>query len=82
MAMPILPPPSASLEQTRLKGHLGHLTPKEEEAFVAFKKLSAEKGFYRPDDGVQPASHDDGTLMYVLHSNELSSCIARWTDWS
>ena len=80
MATPVLPPPSASLEQTRLKGHLGHLTPQEEEAFVAFKKLSADQGFYRPDDGIQPASHDDGTLMYVLLGNEFSSCIDWWTD--
>lgn len=80
MATPVLPPPSASLEQTRLKGHLGHLTPQEEAAFVAFKKLSADKGFYRPDDGVQPASHDDGTLMYVRFGDEFSSCIARWTN--
>ena len=66
MATPILPPPSASLEGTRLKGHLGHLTPKEEAAFATFKNLCAEQGFYKPDDGVEPASHDDGTLMYVF----------------
>ena len=75
MATPGLPPPSASLVRTRLKGHLGHLTPQEEAAFAAFKKLSAEQGYYRPDDGVVPASHDDGTLMYVLLGHECWSCI-------
>lgn len=76
------PPPSASLEHTRLKGHIGHLTPEEEAAFAAFKQLCADQGFYKPDDGVEQASHDDGTLMYVLLDNTISSCIVSRTDWS
>lgn len=63
MATPGLPPPGASSEHARLKGHLGHLTPQEETAFAAFKKLSADRGFYKPDSGIEPASHDDGTLV-------------------
>jgi hypothetical protein len=71
MATPGLPPPSASLERTRLQGHLGHLTPQEEAAFTTFKKLCADQGFYQPDDGVQQASHDDGTLVYVQVRNRI-----------
>lgn len=63
MATPGLPPASASLEQSRLQGHLGHLSPAEEAAFVAFKKICADEGFYKPDDGEGNPSHDDGTLV-------------------
>lgn len=73
MATPRLPPPSASLERTRLQGHLGHLTPKEETALTTFKKLCADRGFYKPDDGVGQASHDDGTLVYVPFRNQFYS---------
>lgn len=41
-------------------GHLGHLSPDEEDAFQKFKLLLQEKGLYKP--GPQ-ASHDDQTLM-------------------
>lgn len=57
------PPASASSEQSRLKGHLGHLTRQEELALIEFKKLSADQGFYQPETNTQRASHDDGTLM-------------------
>ncbi|KAL8998608.1 MAG: hypothetical protein Q9169_002359 [Polycauliona sp. 2 TL-2023] len=56
------PPASAASEQSRLKGHLGHLTPQEEAALSDFKKLAADKGIYRPETDTQRASHDDGTL--------------------
>ncbi|KAL8696629.1 MAG: hypothetical protein Q9224_002696 [Gallowayella concinna] len=57
------PPASASSEQSRLKGHLGHLTRQEEAALGDFKKLCADQGLYRPESNTQRASHDDGTLM-------------------
>ena len=59
------PPPSASLEQARLKGHLGHLMTAEEDALDEFKTLCAKQGFYKPAGSNTPASHDDGTLVYV-----------------
>ena len=59
------PPPSASLEQARLKGHLGHLTIAEEDALDDFKTLCAKHGFYKPAGPSTPATHDDGTLVYV-----------------
>ena len=65
------PPASASLEASRLQGHLGHLTKHEESAFAAFKKLCADQGYYTPDDGQGNASHDDGTLVYVPFSCQL-----------
>lgn len=69
------PPPSASLEQSRLQGHLGHLTAHEESAFKAFKSLCAEQGFFKLADGQSPASHDDGTLVFVI-SNQILLCRA------
>ena len=60
------PPPSASLEQARLKGHLGHLTTAEEDALDDFKILCAKHGYYRPGGLNGPATHDDGTLVYVV----------------
>ena len=58
-----VPPPSASTEQSRLQGHLGHLTLAEEKALVEFKKLSATQGYYQPETNTTRASHDDGTLV-------------------
>ena len=63
MAQPGPPPASASSEQSRLQGHIGHLTGQEESALKAFKILCAEKGFYKPVDAGSAASHDDGTLV-------------------
>lgn len=63
MAQPGLPPASASLEENRLAGHIGHLTAQEEATFLEFKKLCAEQGFYHPPTENSPASHDDGTLV-------------------
>lgn len=60
------PPASASSEQSRLKGHIGHLTRQEEAAVTDFKKLSADQGLYRPETNTQRASHDDGTLVYYI----------------
>jgi len=58
-------PPTAedASAETRLRGHVGHLTTGEETAFEEFKKLCAEEGFYTPATIDQNASHDDGTLM-------------------
>ncbi|KAI4209131.1 MAG: hypothetical protein LQ351_007912 [Letrouitia transgressa] len=62
------PPASASLEETRLKGHIGHLTRSEEKALVEFKKICAEKGFYTPESESALPSHDDGTLVRYLRA--------------
>ena len=56
---------SASAE-TRLRGHLGHLTKEEETALQNFKELSSKAGFYTPETEKHKASHDDGTLMYAF----------------
>jgi hypothetical protein len=40
-------------------GHLGHLTQKQEEAFLQFKKVLEERGLLKP-------SHDDPLILYVL----------------
>lgn len=67
---------SAVVEYGYPNGHLGHLTPEEEEAFKNFKLLCAEKGVYKPADGETPASHDDATLLYV---SALCYCLCKLT---
>ncbi|KAL8995638.1 MAG: hypothetical protein Q9188_006761 [Gyalolechia gomerana] len=76
------PPLSASSEQTRLKGHIGHLTRQEEAALVEFKKSSAEQGLYRPETSTQRASHDDGTLVRYLRARKFvpQDALAQFKD--
>ena len=63
--MNITPDAAAAKAETRLKGHLGHLTKEEQAAFVAFKELAAKGGYYIPATAASKASHDDGTMMYA-----------------
>lgn len=42
------------------RGHLGYLTPQQEEAFQKFKALVEERGVWKRGP---PASHTDQTLM-------------------
>ena len=60
------PPAEAASAETRLKGHVGHLTSEEESALEAFKVLAAKKGYYTPATDEKKASHDDGTLVYAI----------------
>ena len=60
------PPAEAASAETRLKGHVGHLTTQEESALDQFKQLSAKQGFYTPATDTKKASHDDGTLVYAI----------------
>lgn len=60
---PGAPPAESAAIETRLAGHLGHLTGAEQTSFEEFKKLSTEKGFYTPATAGTKASHDDGSLM-------------------
>ena len=57
------PPAEAAHTETRLQGHLGHLTSQQEGAFTAFKELCAKEGYYTPAAPESKASHDDGTMM-------------------
>ncbi|KAI4218527.1 MAG: hypothetical protein L6R36_008906 [Xanthoria steineri] len=76
------PPASASSEQSRLKGHIGHLTRQEEAAVTDFKKLSADQGLYRPETNTQRASHDDGTLVRYLRARKFvpQDALAQFKD--
>lgn len=51
-----------------LSGHLHHLTPEQEGKLEEFKKLCAEKGYYKADvgDGSGKASHEDETVLYAF----------------
>lgn len=66
------PPPEAAKAETRLKGHLGHLTAEEESAFNQFKNLCAKGGFYTPRTADGKASHDDGTLVRYLRARKFN----------
>ncbi|KAH7353337.1 CRAL/TRIO domain-containing protein [Plectosphaerella cucumerina] len=46
-------------------GHIGHLSPSQEERFVEFKKLIEDRGLYTPGP---PASHDDPLLLRYLRA--------------
>ncbi|KAL8936947.1 MAG: hypothetical protein Q9211_003935 [Gyalolechia sp. 1 TL-2023] len=76
------PPPTASSEQSRLQGHLGHLTRQEEAALIEFKKASADQGLYRPETSTQRASHDDGTLVRYLRARRFvpADALAQFKD--
>ncbi|KAL6722044.1 hypothetical protein ACLMJK_001149 [Lecanora helva] len=65
-------PPSAesASTETRLKGHLGHLTKEEDTALEEFKALSIKAGFYTPETEKTKASHDDGTLIRYLRARK------------
>ncbi|RYP27849.1 hypothetical protein DL767_007497 [Monosporascus sp. MG133] len=49
------------------KGHLGHLTEKEEQALREFKDFLEAKGLYKRGP---PASHDDPTLLRYLRARK------------
>ncbi|RYP57473.1 hypothetical protein DL769_009457 [Monosporascus sp. CRB-8-3] len=49
------------------KGHLGHLTEKEEQALLEFKDLLGAKGLYKRGP---PASHDDPILLRYLRARK------------
>ncbi|KAF3395936.1 SEC14 cytosolic factor [Penicillium rolfsii] len=59
-----------------LAGHLNHLTPEQEEKFVEFKGVCAERKYYTPAveaaQGVEavPASHDDATMLRFLRARK------------
>lgn len=64
------PPAEAAKAETRLKGHLGHLTKEEESSFEEFKKLSIKDSLYIPATAETKASHDDGTLIRYLRARK------------
>jgi hypothetical protein len=49
---------------------LGHLGPDQEKALEKFKKLSQDKGYYRPAADGKPASHDDENLLRFLRARK------------
>ena len=60
---PGAPPASAASDAVRLKGHIGHLTDEEHEAFESFKKLATDAGLYKEVGVNGKPTHDDGTLV-------------------
>jgi hypothetical protein len=64
------------------QGHLGHLSPDQENAFTNFKLLCAEHGYYTAAEGDKEASHDDATLLYGLYSGGVHHLILTMADVS
>lgn len=61
---------SAAAGTEWLAGHLHHLTDEQQGKLEEFKKLCAEKGYYKAageDGGNGKASHDDATVLYVFY---------------
>ncbi|KAL5501518.1 hypothetical protein ACEPAH_8778 [Sanghuangporus vaninii] len=50
------------------KGHLGHLTPEQEQALETFKEILGNAGLYTPATETSRASHDDATLARFLRA--------------
>ncbi|PYI06145.1 CRAL/TRIO domain-containing protein [Aspergillus sclerotiicarbonarius CBS 121057] len=53
-----------------LAGHLHHLTDDQEKKLTDFKKLSEEKGYYKPERDGEKASHDDATMLRFLRARK------------
>ncbi|KAH9821971.1 SEC14 cytosolic factor [Teratosphaeria destructans] len=53
-------------------GHVGHLSDSQQGALTNFKKLCQQKGYFVPasDDGKDPPSHDDETLLRYLRARK------------
>ena len=47
----------------QLKGHLGNLTPEQEQALSTFKENLIKADLYKPGTESQKPSHDDPTLL-------------------
>jgi hypothetical protein len=58
-------------------GHLGHLTQKQEEAFVQFKKVLEERGLLKPGP---PPSHDDPLILYVFLAAQHEAALTNVID--
>ncbi|KAF2149920.1 CRAL/TRIO domain-containing protein [Myriangium duriaei CBS 260.36] len=59
----LIPPPLQYPSQ-----HIGFLEANHVRALEDFKDFAREKGYYRPGDGAQPASHDDETLLRYVRA--------------
>ena len=52
-----------------LAGHLGNLTPEQEQALETFRQDLTAAGLYTPAGEDRSASHDDATLLYGISSS-------------
>ena len=52
-----------------LAGHLGNLTPEQEQALETFRQDLTTAALYTPADDDRSASHDDATLLYGISSS-------------
>ncbi|KAI9736392.1 MAG: hypothetical protein M1818_006125 [Claussenomyces sp. TS43310] len=60
---------SAMVEYGYPQGHLGHLTPHEEQTLREFKALVIEKGLYKPAAATDEfGTHDDALLLRFLRA--------------
>ena len=64
--IPSKPAPDSEKAEVWLRGHLGHLSEQEQQAFVHFKAISEQEGIFKPATATSKASHDDATLVFVI----------------
>jgi hypothetical protein len=65
--MSLVDNPSTQAPQV-FPGHIGHLSPAQEDVLSAFKANLAEAKLYTFSSDLRKASHDESTLLYVIPS--------------
>ncbi|KAK7464666.1 hypothetical protein VKT23_005873 [Stygiomarasmius scandens] len=69
----VSPPASAATgSYNPWAGHIGHLTPAQEESLETFKKMLSDAGLYHAASKEGKASHDDATLLRFLRARRFS----------
>lgn len=63
---------STSSPRDSLAGHIGHLTPPQEQAFTSFRSLLASNNLYNPASPSSLPSHDDGTILRFLRARRFN----------
>ncbi|PPR07267.1 hypothetical protein CVT26_012427 [Gymnopilus dilepis] len=61
----------------QLKGHLGNLTPEQEQALSTFKENLIKADLYKPGTESQKPSHDDPTLLRFLRARSFNPAAAQ-----
>ncbi|KAF9479930.1 CRAL/TRIO domain-containing protein [Pholiota conissans] len=68
---------SKVLEGHHLAGHLGNLTPEQEQAFATFKENLTAAGLYTPATEDTKASHEDTTVLRFLRARSFNLAAAQ-----
>jgi len=69
--------PTSTVNVDVLAGHMGHLTPTQQEAFTLFRERLAKAQLYTPGAGVSKPSHDEPTLLRFLRARRFDPAKAQ-----